>query len=288
MLTAVAAIIGVLVAFELANAAYRLGGSTRARALARRSRRSLPLGLGSLLARALVEAEVRITPEDAIRLWLAGIAGAGVVGASLAPALGILGALAIVVGPPIALRLASGRHAAALVAALPELVDQVATDLRSGGTVSGALDRVADGPGRLAPDLTTLRSRTGLGLDLVDALSRWATERPHPGFAEVAGALAIAATTGGRAAMALTGLAASLRDRLTCTDDARALSAQARASAVVVGTAPVAYLVFAAVIDPGSISVLVGTAVGRVCLVAGLALDAAAGLWMRRLLEGTS
>ena len=151
--------------------------------------------------------------------------------------------------------------------------------------MAGALDRVADGTGRLAPDLATVRSRTRLGLDLVDALDRWATERPHPGFADVAGGLAVAATTGGRAATALTGLAASLRDRLACAADARALSAQSRASAVVVGAAPIAYLVFAAVVDPESISVLVGTTVGRMCLVVGLTLDAVAALWMRRLLR---
>jgi tight adherence protein B len=186
---------------------------------------------------------------------------------------------------PIGLRLGADRQGAALVASLPELLDQVAADLRSGGTVAGALDRFADGSGRLAPDVATIRSRTRLGLDLVDALNRWATERPNPGFADVAGALAIAATTGGRAATALTGLAASLRDRLACAADARALSAQSRASAVVVGAAPIAYLVFAAIVDPQSVSVLVGTTVGRVCLAVGLTLDAIAGLWMRRLLR---
>ena len=73
-----------------------------------------------------------------------------------------------------------------------KFLDQVAADLRGGGTVAGALDRVADGTGRLAPDIATVRSRTRLGLDLVEALNRWATERPHPGFADVAGALTVA------------------------------------------------------------------------------------------------
>jgi tight adherence protein B len=188
-------------------------------------------------------------------------------------------------GAPIALRLADGRRAAALVAALPGLLDDVAADLRSGGTVRGALDRIADGSGRLASDVAVVRSRTRLGLDLVDALERWSAERPQPGFAEVAGALAVAATTGGRAAKALGGLAASLRDRLDAEAEARALSAQTRVSAVVVGVAPLAYVAFAAVADPGSVTALVGTSVGRVCLVVGLGLDALAALWMRRLVR---
>ena len=285
MLTVIVAVVGAFVAFELANAARRTDSATRTRALTRPSRRILPGRLRTPLARALIDAEIGATPEDAVRLWLACMVGVGVVGSLLTPGLGALGGIAVAVGAPLALRLGAGRRTSSLVAALPELVDQVAADLRGGGTVSGALDRVADGTGRLASDVAAVRSRTRLGLDLTEALSRWSADRPYPGFAEVAGALAVAATTGGRAATALSGLAASLRDRLACIADARALSAQARASAVVVGVAPIGYLVFSAIVDPGSVTVLVGTTVGRACLVVGLALDAVAALWMRRLLR---
>jgi tight adherence protein B len=285
VLTLVVAAVGVFAVFELASAARRADSATRTRALARRPRRTLPARLRTPLAQALRDAEVGVTPEDAVRLWLASTFGIVVVGVSLAPGLGVLGGIAAAAGAPLALRLGAGRHITSLVAALPELLDQVAADLRGGGTVSGALDRVADSTGRLASDLAAVRSRTRLGLDLTEALSRWSTERPYPGFAEVAGALAVAATTGGRAATALSGLAASLRDRLACVADARALSAQARASAVVVGVAPVAYLIFSAVVDPGSVAVLVGTTVGRVCLAVGFTLDGVAAMWMRRLLR---
>ncbi len=288
MLTVFVAVIGGIAALELASAARRTGTATRTRALTRRPSRVLPNRLRAPLARSLTAAEIGVTPEDAVRLWLACAAGAVLVGSSVSPPLGVAAGVAIVVGAPVALRLSSGRRMANLVAALPGLLDQVAADLRGGGTVSGALDRIADGPGRLAPDLAAVRARTGLGLELVDSLSRWAAERTHPGFAEAAGALAVAATTGGRAATALTGLAASLRERLATVAEARSLSAQARASAVVVGAAPLAYLVFAAVVDPASITVLVGTTFGRLCLVVGLTLDGLAAIWMRRLLRFAS
>ena len=47
---------------------------------------------------------------------------------------------------------------------------------------------------------------------------------------------------------------------------------------------PLAYLVFSALVDPGSVGLLVGTGTGRVCLVVGLLLEAVAALWMRRIL----
>jgi Flp pilus assembly protein TadB len=66
--------------------------------------------------------------------------------------------------------------------------------------------------------------------------------------------------------------------------EARALSAQARLSALVVGAAPLGYLAFSALVDPAAVTALVDTGVGRVCLLLGLGLEALAGLWIRRIL----
>ena len=88
---------------------------------------------------------------------------------------------------------------------------------------------------------------------------------------------------GGRAADALDRLASSLRDRLDAVAEAQALSTQARLSAIVVGAAPLGYLVFASLVDARSVTALVGTGVGRVCLVVGVALEALAAVWMRRI-----
>ena len=54
-------------------------------------------------------------------------------------------------------------------------------------------------------------------------------------------------------------------------------------SAVVVGLAPLAYLVFTTATDPGATRVLLGTTAGRLCLAVGFALEAAAALWMRAI-----
>jgi tight adherence protein B len=127
--------------------------------------------------------------------------------------------------------------------------------------------------------------RTHLGLPLAEALADWPAGHDVPGVRAAAGALAVATTMGGRAAGAVDGLASSLRHRLDAVAEARSLSAQARMSAVVVGAAPVGYLAFSALVDPGAVTVLVDTGVGRVCLVVGLGLEALAALWIRRVLR---
>ena len=86
-------------------------------------------------------------------------------------------------------------------------------------------------------------------------------------------------------AAALDGLAASLRDRSEIAAEGRALSAQARMSAVVVGSLPVGYLVGAAFFDPRQVHVLTDSPFGLLCLLAGLILEALAALWIRALLR---
>ena len=113
---------------------------------------------------------------------------------------------------------ASARFAAGLPAAL----EQVAAELRGGGhgrrRRSNAL---AAGDGAVAADLRRVHARTQLGLPLADALAGWPAEHDAPGVRAAAGALAVAATMGGRAADAIDGLASSLRHRLDAVAEAR-------------------------------------------------------------------
>jgi tight adherence protein B len=147
------------------------------------------------------------------------------------------------------------------------------------------MDMIARGDGPIADDLRRVRARADLGLGLADALATWPTERSLPSVRATAGALALASAVGGGAADALEGLSISLRERSGAVAEARALSAQARVSAIVVGAGPVGYLALSALLDPRSFDTLAGTAPGRTCLAIGLALDGAALLWMRRIVR---
>ena len=154
--------------------------------------------------------------------------------------------------------------------------------MRGGAAVREALTGSADGT--LKPDVERFASRLALGASFEQAAEAWVHERNLPGMESVVGALAVADAVGGPAADALDGLAASLRDRLALADETRALTAQSRASAWVVGLAPVGYLGFAGAVDRRSAGLLVDRPLGRVCLVAGLTLELAGVWWMRRLL----
>ena len=204
---------------------------------------------------------------------------------AVAPLLAVPAVLAVGVAGPVTLVFARSRRERAFVAGLPAALEQVAAELRGGGTVAAAVERLGGARGAVAADLRRVHVRTQLGLPLADALAGWPADHDAPGVRAAAGALAVAATMGGRAADAIDGLASSLRHRLDAVAEAASLSAQARLSAVVVGAAPLGYLAFSAMVDPGAVTALVATGVGRVCLVVGLGLEALAGLWIRRILR---
>jgi tight adherence protein B len=227
---------------------------------------------------------VDLTPDDAVKLWvLAAVVGGGMASV-LSPIASVSVGLAVLIGAPVGLWWARGRGDGRVVEALPGALDRVSAGLRAGSTVGESLGDIAAGKGALAPDLRRLDARSRLGVGLGDALAQWARERPLPGVQAVSGALALAVSVGGACAVALEGLGESLRAREATMREAHALSAQARISAFVVGGAPVAYLVFVSLADPGSLDLLLTTTAGQVCLTVGLLLEGLAALWMHALL----
>jgi tight adherence protein B len=288
VLTLVLVVVGPLTCAGLVAAGRRAAVADRARSLGPRSRWRAPARVRPWISEALRAADLSWTPEEAVEHWAIAVVAVAFLAAALAPALVVPALLAGLGGGPAALVAARSRRERAFAAGLPAALEQVAAELRGGGTVAGAVERLAAGNGPVAADLARVHARTRLGLPLAEALAGWPAEHESPGVRAAAGALSVAATMGGRAAAAIDGLASSLRHRLDAVAEARSLSAQARLSAVVVGAAPLGYLAFSAMVDPGAVTALVDTGVGRVCLVVGLGLEALAGLWIRRILRSAA
>jgi tight adherence protein B len=257
------------------------------RSLRRAGGWEVPAVLRAPLARALARADVDLDPEQAITTWLVAVLGAATVAAAFSPSLIVLVLVAAFAGPPIAGRIMSGRRERRFAAALPLALETVAADLRGGSTVPQAVERVAQSRSPVAADLRRVSARSGFGLAFAEALAGWPRDHDVPAVRAAAGALAVATSMGGPAAGAIEGLASSLRDRLDAMAEARSLSSQARLSAVVVGAAPLGYLAFSALVDPGAVDALLGTGLGRVCLVVGLGLEGLAALWIRHIVAAT-
>ncbi len=232
---------------------------------------------------ALRRAAIDTTVERALQLWSLGAVVAVLVAATLSLGLVVVALPCALVAPVVGLATARRRGDRRAEAALPDALRMIAAELRAGSALAQGIERVSRSDSSLRGEFDRIAERLHLGTSIEAAVKPWPEERPTPGVAVAAAALACVGTAGGPTAKALDGLARSLADRHAVADEQRAQAAQARISAVVVGLAPLAYLIFAAVVDAGSIASLVGRPIGRLCLGVGIGLDALALLWMRRI-----
>jgi tight adherence protein B len=246
-----------------------------------------PAGPGAprWLAERLAAAGVDTPPSRAWHAWL-GAGGAVTAGGLLVggPATALMGA-AVAGATPLAVLVAfRDRADRRLEAALPEALESVARSLRAGASMPGAVARAGERvPGPLGRDLLGVAATVEAGERLEGALDRWAARRPLPGVRLAVTALALAAGTGGAPARAVDGVAATLRARVAVAGEVRALSSQARASALVIALAPLAFMVLAAASDTRTAAFLFRSPAGLACLAAGIALDGVGALWMHRL-----
>jgi tight adherence protein B len=137
----------------------------------------------------------------------------------------------------------------------------------------------------LRADIARVVATTRAGVSLPEALRRWAASVSMPSADLVVAALALGHAMGGPQAGAIEGVAATLRDRSAVAREVRALGSQARASAVVIVAAPVAFGIVSVLIDPSVLTFLATTPVGAACFATGLALDALGALWMARIIR---
>jgi tight adherence protein B len=136
-----------------------------------------------------------------------------------------------------------------------------------------------------------LRRRLERGATVSEAVDSWSDDiaDARPGGAELLIAFATvvgaAAELGGSVSIPLERFAVSMRRRVSDELERSAQSAQARLSARVLTTVPVAMLALLLATDDDVRAVL-GEPAGAAAIGVGLALNATGGWWMRRVVAG--
>ncbi|HEX4901471.1 MAG TPA: type II secretion system F family protein [Acidimicrobiales bacterium] len=284
-----AAAVGALGAAALVLAVHDAARQLRAVGTRRRWHRHAGDGpvavtLPPKVAAALERAGVDDAPR-AVLAWIGAVTLAAVL-AVLGPA-GRLVLPLVVVGPPVAVRLAQGRLARRRAGQLPDALDAIGAGLRGGLGLAGAIGGAAAVGPPLGPELAAIGRQVAAGLALDEAISRWRAASPDPATALAGAALGVAASVGGPGARAVDGAAASLRDRLAAEAEADALATQAKASAAVLTAAPLVFAALLTSLDPTAARFLLGTPLGWLCIAAGLGLDVAGACWMAALVRRT-
>lgn len=251
----------------------------------------LPPRWRARLTRALTDAGAGVSAEEAVMLGGAAAVLATIVAWTVAPELAVLVAPVALLSGPAFLWTRRHHRGRVLCGAVPELLDEVARELRAGGAIAAALDRVADADADHLAALTAFRDARLAGTPVVEALERWVRSHDDEAIAvrttvaAAAGALATAVAAGGPSAYAVEGVAEALRAEVDARAETHAQGAQGRASAAVLAALAPASLVLGAVLAPESARVLLVDPIGNVALVAGAGCEALGVWWMRRILS---
>lgn len=197
-------------------------------------------------------------------------------------ALGVAFAAALL--PRWALARLRRRRVEAFRQQMPDVLMLIAGGLRSG---SGLLQSIAQSADEIGPparhEFGLLLREQRLGVALDDALASFARRMPIEESVLFASALRIGAAAGGSMAGTLESLADSMRRRLALEGKIRALTAQGRLQAWVMGALPALLAAALFVVEPFAMRALVTTWQGWTVCAAVVSLQAVGFLAIRRI-----
>lgn len=201
--------------------------------------------------------------------------------AGMAPPMAMAMALALPFATlAMVLRIARARYVAAFTQGLPEALDVFARGMRAGRPVADSLAIVVENakPGPLQREFTRCRDEIRMGTSLQASLDRLSTRMPTAEVCFFAVATALQSETGGNLIETMESLAQQLRERRKLRRKARALSSEARASAMILAALPFAVCLLLAVLNLDYIAPLWTDPRGRMMSVIGL-LSIALGIY---------
>ena len=179
----------------------------------------------------------------------------------------VLGVAAAAAGPALLLRLAQSRYQRHFLDAFPDALDLIGRAVRAGLPAVEAME-VAGREVRppVGIEFRRILEEVRLGIDIGEALQHTAERIRVPDFRFYVVALALQRRTGGALAETLRNLSSIIRRRKEVRLKARALSAEAKASAMVLAILPfvVGAILFA--LNPSLMSILFHDARGRYML----------------------
>lgn len=201
-------------------------------------------------------------------LFLAFVFGINVVAVSA------LGSLAGLLLPRRYVASKRNRRFAAFTAELPNAVDVIVRGVRSGLPLADCLRVIAaEGQEPVRGEFKIVVDDQTLGVPVQDAMLRLGERVPLPETNFLATVVAVQSKSGGNLTEALANLSNVLRERRKMRSKIKALSAEAKASAAIIGSMPPAVSGMLYLTSPQYISLLFNTTLGQIVL-------AVCAIWM--------
>jgi tight adherence protein B len=186
----------------------------------------------------------------------------------------------------LVVRVRASKRRAAFADQLPDVLQLVASSLRSGFSLAQSIDAVVrDDTQPTAGEFSRALAATRIGAELEDALDRVAARMRSADLAWVVMAIRIQRQVGGNLAEVLMNTVSTMRDRSQTHRHVRALSAEGRLSAYILVGLPVFLAAFLFLFRGEYMRPLYTTLIGVVMLSCAAVLVVLGSLWMRKLVR---
>jgi len=196
---------------------------------------------------------------------------------------GIIGVLGV---PRWVMNKMTARRQQRFLAELPNAIDIVVRGMKSGLPLNECLAIIArESAEPLAGEFREVIDQQRVGISLGEALDRLSTRMPLPEVKFLSIVIAIQQQAGGNLSEALSNLSGVLRDRFRLHMKVKALSAEAKASAMVLASLPPAVVILLYLSSPDYIGPMFHTRVGNFALLACLLWMGMGVLVMRKMIN---
>jgi tight adherence protein B len=235
-------------------------------------------------AAALETAGMTVTLPNfvlAVGVWAVVAAGAGVLIGGLL--LGILMIVGVVVGARLLVKIKAARRRAAFADQLDDSLQLMASSLRAGHSLLRAVDAVSqDAVSPTSEEFSRIVNETRVGRDLSDSLDEVAERMRSDDFLWVAQAIAIHREVGGNLAEVLDAVGHTIRERNQIRRQVKALSAEGKLSAIVLGALPFVIIGFLSMTNPGYLAKFTDSVIGYGMIAGVVVLMLAGGFWLKK------
>jgi tight adherence protein B len=209
---------------------------------------------------------------------------AGALGVLLSgPVVGLLMVVVVPLGARLLLKFRAGRRRAAFADQLDDSLQLMASSLRAGHSLLRAVDAVSqDAASPTAEEFSRIVNETRVGRDLGDSLDEVAARMGSEDFTWIAQAIAIHREVGGNLAEVLDAVGHTIRERNAIRRQVKALSAEGKLSAIVLGALPFGIFGFISMTNPGYVAKFTQSVAGYGMIAVAVLLMLMGGFWLKK------
>ena len=250
--------------------------------------RSAPNALGGLIADKVVGLPIDVNLKLYLPIYF--VVGIGLLITLLVLNINLI-VLALIMAAIVALpfwmiKVIKNRRIALFEKQLPDAIDLMAGSLQAGNSLIGAFSMIAEEfPRPLSEEIGLVVREQKLGVSVDNSLQNLATRMPYNSVILMVSVIRTSIETGGELSDALKNIAQTLRNIEQAEGKIRALTAQGKMQAWVVGLMPVFLMAVLSKMEPASMQKLWTTTEGYIALTAIVIFEVLGVLFIRKIVN---